>query len=425
MAGYRDELEKLGFSREEKAELVRRLAAGRPAAEKRRMRLPYRGLVAVVAAVSLLVGAAGAVSLAGVSPAFRELFGITSEEQVQNLGVVHLNQVFEDKNGSGASVTVKEVAADQEQIYILVEFAAPEGTVLPEPDQREEGLTRAILWGGPDGRGIGYGLYADENCTSVVNHNGMGYDVDYVEDSDPTDNKMEFIYRVYVEPMPEDDVYCLFSGIQSLCVYHEGELTAVLDGMDIDLVIPLAGTGTHYDFRGRCGVNLGGVTLATVDDLTISPISVTFDLIIPDEAAYEAALAEHGPWEAYILLLDGTRVDGEFQLSLDQRDISEEPGEEGRVYFRSEHVRLALEHPIDVSQIYDIVFVGDNSKVYDGLDHIGETVYFSFSSSRFSNSDYWDEVNEYWRIDQDKEIHTGAPPISTSAPAEPAHADTP
>ena len=88
-------------------------------------------------------------------------------------------------------------------------------------------------------------------------------------------------------------------------------------------------------------------------------------------------------------------------------------------------MRLALEHPIDVSQIYNIVFVGDNSKVYDGLDHIGETVYFSFSSSRFSNSDYWDEVNEYWRIDQDKEMHTGAPPISTSAPAEPAHADTP
>ena len=75
MAGYRDELERLGFSGEEKAELARRLAAGRPTAERRRMRLPYRGLVAVVAAVSLLVGAAGAASLAGVSPAFRELFG--------------------------------------------------------------------------------------------------------------------------------------------------------------------------------------------------------------------------------------------------------------------------------------------------------------------------------------------------------------
>ena len=69
-------------------------------------------LVAIVAAASLLTGAVGAVSLAGVSPAFRELFGITSEEQAKNLGVVQMNQVFEDKNGSGATVTVKEAAAD-------------------------------------------------------------------------------------------------------------------------------------------------------------------------------------------------------------------------------------------------------------------------------------------------------------------------
>ena len=145
MAGYRDELEKLGFSREEKAELARRLAAGRPAAEKRRMRLPYRGLVAVVAAASLLIGAAGAASLAGVSPAFRELFGITSEEQVQNLGAEQMDLVFEDKNGSGATITVKETVADSELFYALVEFAAPEGTVLPEPDQVEEGLSPARL----------------------------------------------------------------------------------------------------------------------------------------------------------------------------------------------------------------------------------------------------------------------------------------
>ena len=84
--------------------------------------------MAIVAAASLLTGAVGAVSLAGVSPAFRELFGITSEEQAKNLGIVQMNQVFEDKNGSGATVTVKEAAADQEQFYILVEFAAPEGT---------------------------------------------------------------------------------------------------------------------------------------------------------------------------------------------------------------------------------------------------------------------------------------------------------
>ena len=81
---------------------------GRSGPEEKRPRFPYRGLVAIVAAASLLTGAVGAVSLAGVSPAFRELFGITSEEQAKNLGIVQMNQVFEDKNGSGATVTVKE-----------------------------------------------------------------------------------------------------------------------------------------------------------------------------------------------------------------------------------------------------------------------------------------------------------------------------
>ena len=168
MAGYRDELERLNFSAEEKEALTCRLLERRSGQEEKRPRFPYRGLMAIVAAASLLTGAVGAVSLAGVSPAFRELFGITSEEQAKNLGIVlDGTRNFEDKNGSGATVTVKEAAADQEQFYILVEFAAPEGTVLPEPDQVEEGFIRAVLWGGPDGGESASGLW-DPSCTNFI-----------------------------------------------------------------------------------------------------------------------------------------------------------------------------------------------------------------------------------------------------------------
>lgn len=189
---------------------------------------------------------------------------------------------------------MKEAAADQEQFYILVEFAAPEGTVLPEPDQVEEGFNRAVLWGGPDGRGIGFGAYRDESCTSFIGSSEAGYAIDYVEDSDPTDNKMEFIIRGHIDPMPKDAAYCLFSGIQSLCMQYQGEWVTMLDGMDIDLIVPLVGMGTHYDFQGRCGVNLNGVTLAVAENLTISPISVSMDLVIPDGAAYDAAFGQDG-----------------------------------------------------------------------------------------------------------------------------------
>ena len=411
MAGYRDELEKLGFSREEKAELVRRLTAGRPAAENRRMRLPYRGLVAVVAAVSLLVGAAGAVSLVGVSPAFRAFFGITDEEQARNLGAVQLDLVFEDQNGSGAAITVKEVAMDQERLYILMEFAAPEGVVIPLADQVDETeYNRAALWGE---RVVHFGLFADEACTQATYMGSAGYGFTYVEDTDPTDNRVEFIFEAESEALPEDAAYCLLTDIQSLYMWHQGVWTPIVEGMDFTLTVPLAGTGVHYDFRGRCGVHLGGVTLAVVNDLSISPISVTFDLLIPDEEAYEAALAEHGPWEAYIMLRDGTRVDAQFQIPYSQTNQSEEPGEEGTVYFRADHVRLALEHPIDLSQLDDIVFVGDNDKTYDGVE-TGRTVYFTFQPSRFENSEYWSEVNERWRTRRSDEAPTSEQAEETS-----------
>ena len=68
MAGYRDELERLNFSAEEKEALTCRLLERRSGQEEKRPRFPYRGLVAIVAAASLLTGAVGAGSCSA-SPA--------------------------------------------------------------------------------------------------------------------------------------------------------------------------------------------------------------------------------------------------------------------------------------------------------------------------------------------------------------------
>lgn len=398
MAGYRDELEKLGFSSAEKAELARRLAAGRPGAERRRMRLPYRGLVAVVAAASLLIGAAGAASLAGVSPAFRELFGITSEEQVQNLGAEQMNLVFEDQNGSGATITVKEAVMDQEQLYLRVEFAAPDGVILPEPDPVEEGRTPANLWGGDGGMDLTCCFYSDKSCSQSTSVGSYGYGFKYLGDDDPTDNRAEFLFHIScTESIPEEAAYCQISGVESMYIQYEGAWTALVEGMDIDMVIPLP-ERVGYDFTGRCGVNLGGEALAMLEELSVSPISVTFDLIIYDGDAYDAALEEYGPWEAYILLLDGTRVETEFNVTSSRKWESNKPGEEGRVYFRADHVQLALESPIDVSQIDDIVFAGDNSRDYSSEPGGMGASYFHFWPTYFYNSTYWNGINEAWRI---------------------------
>ncbi len=71
--------------------------------------------------------------------------------------------------------------------------------------------------------------------------------------------------------------------------------------------------GTHYDFQGRCGVNLNGVTLAVAENLTISHISVSMDLVIPDGAAYDAAFGQDGPWQMYVLMSDGSKIQTRFE----------------------------------------------------------------------------------------------------------------
>ena len=213
----------------------------------------------------------------------------------------------------------------------------------------------------------------------------------------PKKDKMEFIIRGHIDPMPKDAAYCLFSGIQSLCMQYQGEWVTMLDGMDIDLIVPLVGMGTHYDFQGRCGVNLNGVTLAVAENLTISPISVSMDLVIPDGAAYDAAFGQDGPWQMYVLMSDGSKIQTRFEKVGGVQDVFHDDA--GRTFFRADHVRFELESPIDVAEIQNLVFTGDNSRIYEGEDRTGTLIQFDFGPWHFQNETYWNEVNYYWRKD--------------------------
>ena len=391
MASYQDELDRLKFSPEEKAELTRRLTAERTTATARRRGLPYRGLVAAVAAISLLVGAVGAVSLAGVSPAFRELFGITDDAQAQQLGAERLNLVFEDQNGSGASIAVKEVVKDRERVYVLLDFTAPAGVTLPTPEETADGRN---FWLGEEEGDCSAAFYGDEACTMRVDPRSWGWGFRAVNDPDTADQVIPLMLQITCdETLPEEATWLRVTHLSNLWVLENGKETRVLSGMDFTLAIPIETTAEIYSFEGRCGVNLNGVTLATAENLTISPVSVAMDLVIPDGTAYDAAFEAQGPWQMYVLLEDGTQVWGAFEKGGGVQDVFHDDA--GQTFFRADHVRFELESPIDVAQIKDIVFVGDNSLAY-GEENDG-VIHFSFTPHFFRNETYWNQVNEEWK----------------------------
>lgn len=409
MARYPDELERLRFSEAQKETLVRRLTAEQEPSARSGPRLSPRALVALVAAVSLLIGAAGAVSLAGLSPEFRRLFGITDEAQAQNLGALSVEKTFPDKNGTGAAITVREVVADQDRLYILMDFTAPAGTVLPEPE-RGEGLSAYGYWlGGERDEDIGVdlaldiSLYADEGCTRrAVPDSGWGYHVEALTDPDPTDNVIPLLAVMTTDRgLPEQARYCRLDRISNLYATQGGTLKTVLEGMDIQVVTPIPTDTQTYSFGGRAPVKLGGATMAVVEDLTISPISLSMDLVIPDWDAYDAAFEAQGPWSVYVLLRDGTRVSARYEERYGKLDwFYTEPGEvdeAGGRFFRADHVGFQLERPIDVAEIEDIVFVGDNDPVEDRPNEVGRIVHFMFYPGYFYNKTYWNEVNENWK----------------------------
>ena len=391
MTQYQDELEQLRFTAAEQEALRRGLLEKRE--EKRRAVSPrYRDLVAAVAAVSLLIGAAGATSLAGLSPQFRELFGIDSARQEEQLGALALEQVFEDKNGTGASITVKEMVADQERLYLRMEFAAPAGTVVPVPDQVEEGKKRC--WFNGD-TGYACSFYADEGCTVLANPPfGWSYGVEYLADNDPADNRVELLFTLSTERGFSDRAaYCVIQGISELSMQVGGQDVTVAEGLDIDMVIPFQSATEYYAFQGRSFVKLGGTTLAVVENLTVSPISITMDLIIPGKQGHTvyAATGEEERWPVYVLLSDGTRVQAAFPEGA-WREMTCFLDEDGEPFFRADHMYLELEQVIDVAEIVDIVFVGDN----DGTSTPGKVVCFQFTPGTFWNDTYWNQVNRTW-----------------------------
>lgn len=372
MAGYREELEELRFTSREKEALAHRLAVGRVEQKVRRMRLPYRALITAVAAACLLIGAVGAASLAGVSPAFRKWFGINSGAQREHLGAEQVNLRFEDLNGSGAAIVIKEVVADQEQLYAVAEFIPPEGTDL---SLLEKG--KPVLTGDWEKEGVFGRFYTDQACTIPAAPTG--------ERLFPArcfaywTEGLEFVLRTSdLKNLPEDGAYCRGDGFCRLLAVQGMESVPVLEGMDFELVIPVVSTA-HYDFRGRGVVLLDDSVPAVVDDLTMSPISVTFDLLIMgSEAYYGAAEEPYSPLEAWVELADGTKVEAEFQRG----GISVQ-GINGN-WCRADHIRLSLAYPIDVSQIKEIVLDEDCSG-------------FFFEPESFVNDTYWSQVNTVWK----------------------------
>lgn len=162
-SNYQNELDQIKLTGESKAALTASLTAhNRSAAHQRRKRLP--SVIAAAAAVCVLATSAAAIGLA--HPVLAERFQNSSG--YQQSGTALGQSVTQD----GWTMTLTDSVMDEYNVYIGIEIAAPEGTVL---DQQEYNFDD---W--------------DIRFPRLEELGGASH-YEQVQDSDPADNKVQFI----------------------------------------------------------------------------------------------------------------------------------------------------------------------------------------------------------------------------------------
>lgn len=249
---YRDELNQIRLTQESREDLARALAArqGKPAQRPRRRWSRTAVAAAVVAAI--LVGSVGAAVV--VPPVVRNYFG---DSAGYRQSAVELGQSI-TKNGW--TMTLTDCMADDYTIYLGVTLTAPEGTVLDWAD----------------------GYHFDDWSSPTFPDLDMAGSGSYeqLEDDDPTDNQLSFIFTAYYisegESLNGSTMEITLGKLYHNTVWNEKEKEWERS-YDCDATWTFRTTLNYPDHTIRLEPDLPVHTLdvdATITEVVVSPLSV-------------------------------------------------------------------------------------------------------------------------------------------------------
>lgn len=253
---YRDELDRIRLTEESKKALAHALAArqrgGATTAPRKVRRWRRTALVAAVVACALVVSVGAAVM---VPPVVRSYFGDSAgyRQSAMELG--------QSITKNGWTMTLTDCMADDYTIYLGVTLTAPEGTVLDWGDGYF-----FDDWGGPNFPKLEYG-----SAGTYIQ----------VEDCDPTDNQLSFVFTSYYLPK-ETSLNGQIMEITLGKLYHNagwngGTEYSYKKIYDCDETWTFRTTVNYPDYVIRLTPNLPVHTLdveATITEVVVSPLSV-------------------------------------------------------------------------------------------------------------------------------------------------------
>ncbi len=207
-------------------------------------------LIAAAVAACLLATTALAAKVTGLDRRLLEFLG--AGEQAETL-IAGAQVVDKTVKNAGSSLTVREVLGDRDNMYILLNFTAPEGTVLDAYDYR----------------------FRDDHLTFDAQNNWQSKGYTKLEDADPADNSLDLVLQVTTDGISADGTVTLeMADLESAAGYGERYAPVDLPGR-WKVSFPLEYTDCSRSWSGMWEpVTLYGQE-AAVTEVSVSPLSVT------------------------------------------------------------------------------------------------------------------------------------------------------
>jgi len=287
-----------------------------------------RMAVAAAVAVCLLGTTAFAAKVTGLDRRLLELLGAGEQTEALMAGAQVVDKSVKNE---GSTLTVREVLGDGNNMYILLNLTAPEGTVLDAYDYRFR---------------IDFLDFEGQNGWQSQGHTKL-------EDADSADNSLDLVLRVTTDGIPINGTATLeLSELESAAGYGEQYLPVDLPGT-WKVSFPLEYTDSSRRVSGMWEkTELYGYE-AAVTEVSVSPLSVTVKGSGEglDEAADAARAAGVEGWfPVTIHFKDGTS----YTTDQEQGDASTSLVEGGKDLYTN----WTFHKVIDPEQVESIEFFG-------------------------------------------------------------------
>ena len=287
-------------------------------------------LTAAAVAACLLVTTAFAAKVTGLDWRLLDFLGAGEQEQAEAL-IAGAQVVDKTVRDAGSSLTVREVLGDRNNMYILLNFTAPEGTALNAYDYRFSG---------------------GSNLTFDARDGWHFSDYTKLEDADSGDNSLDLVLRVTTDGISTDGTMTMeLTNLEGAAGYGEPYIPLGLPGT-WKVSFPLEYIDCSRTRTGlREPVTLYGQD-AAVTEISVSPLSVTVKgdgkkLLEAMDANWAAG--EKGLFPVTLRFRDGTCL-----------TTSREAGDKGSTVMpdREFYTNWTFHKVIDPEQVESIEFFG-------------------------------------------------------------------